>query len=431
MIKNLAFFTVVARNYLAQAYVLGDSIKQFHPDFKFYIFLVDDINHDYESEVKSHGFSAIYPENIEVLDYQNLVFKYNIVEASTAVKPLITKFLLNSGVQGVMYIDPDVLCFRRLVEIFDLLERHSIIITPHILSPVDDDYLINDRFFLWSGAYNLGFLAVKNTNTTHLFLDWWNQRLMKYCLMSNELNLAVDQKWIDLVPSLFEDVLIYKNPAYNVAYWNLHERFLIKDNDGWIVSPNNEPLAFIHFSSFDVERPEIISKSLSPKSIINAEAELGRKTFSFDNRPDLKELFNKYLVLLTNANYKLFSSMPYGYSNYKNGEKISELERILYLTSSYWQNSCQSPFEVGTGTFFEACRNSGIKSKGDTVPKPGTNKLMREYTKVSPIFQFSIRLLVRFLGADKYALLARYITKQFLLYNHAFLIKKSLPKKND
>ena len=35
--------------------------------------------------------------------------------------------------------------------------------------------------------------------------------------------MFTDQRWIDFVPSLF-DHFILKDPTYNVAYWNLHER---------------------------------------------------------------------------------------------------------------------------------------------------------------------------------------------------------------
>jgi hypothetical protein len=420
MSNNLAFFTVVARNYLAQAYVLGRSIKQFHPDSIFHIFLVDDVNRAHKVEIEGQGFSIIYPEDVKIPTYQKLVFKYNVIEASTAVKPLITKFLLDAGEQKVVYVDPDMLCFRQLIELHELLDAYSIIITPHSLSPIDDDYLINDRLFLWSGAYNLGFLAVSNTKITYDFLDWWNKRLEKYCILSSELNLGVDQKWIDLVPSFFENVLILKNPAYNFAYWNIHERTIEKIDSHWHVKDSGKALALVHFSSFDVNHPELISKSLLSKSVINSNSL--KKSFSSENRPDLTEICCKYAEMLISAEYKRFISIPYGFSNYGNGERISDLERILYLSSSVWQEKYQNPFEIGKGSFHEACRGAGIKAEKNSMPKQSISSLKQSYGKASIITHLIIRIMIRVLGVERYSLLAKYIVKQFSLYNHSFLI---------
>ena len=43
--------------------------------------------------------------------------------------------------------------------------------------------------------------------------------------------MFTDQRWVDFMPSLFSHHLL-KDPGYNVAYWNLHERPLTALTDG-------------------------------------------------------------------------------------------------------------------------------------------------------------------------------------------------------
>ena len=59
--------------------------------------------------------------------------------------------------------------------------------------------------------------------------------------------MFTDQRWVDFAPSFF-DHFILKDPTYNVAYWNLHERDLEWTDGRYLV--NGQPLTFFHFSGF-------------------------------------------------------------------------------------------------------------------------------------------------------------------------------------
>jgi hypothetical protein len=45
--------------------------------------------------------------------------------------------------------------------------------------------------------FNLGFIAVKNSEQSYEFLEWWNTRLEFDCISDIENNLFTDQRWID------------------------------------------------------------------------------------------------------------------------------------------------------------------------------------------------------------------------------------------
>src|SRR5205807_1871850 len=93
---------------------------------------------------------------------------------------------------------------------------------------------------------------------TAAFLRWWEERLEDDCRIDVAHGLFTDQKWIDLVPGLFPSTAILRDPAYNVAFWNMHERQITREGDGYRV--NGRPAAFFHISGFNPEKPGVVSK---------------------------------------------------------------------------------------------------------------------------------------------------------------------------
>ena len=132
---------------------------------------------------------------------------------------------------------------------------------------IDDDYKPSELDILLAGSYNLGFLAIGATPTTRTFLKWWQDRLYANCQIAFDKGMFVDQRWIDLVPGLFDGVHILRGPEYNVAYWNLHSRSVEFRNGRLTV--NSQPCRFFHFSGFDPNKnyPQSQSTRLDLRSI--------------------------------------------------------------------------------------------------------------------------------------------------------------------
>ena len=100
------------------------------------------------------------------------------------------------------------------------------------------------------GAFNFGFFAVKNSKNGLDFARWWRDRLVDFCYDDIPNGLFTDQKWGDLVPGMFDGVLVLRDPGYNVATWNINNRKItIDENDKYWV--NGSKLKFYHFSGFD------------------------------------------------------------------------------------------------------------------------------------------------------------------------------------
>ena len=418
-VSGTQFVTVVAQNYLAYALVLGESVGRFHPDANFSIFLVDDVDHRWKSLIESRGFSAIYPEEIPLPDYRKFVFQYNVTEACTGVKPFVLQLLFERGAEHAIYIDPDALCFRRLDEIFAAFEQHCIVLTPHICSPAPDDYYPGERDFLKSGVFNLGFLALRRGPTSTEFLRWWASHLALECVQETDAGLFVDQKWMDLAPACFDGVCILRNPAYNIAYWNLHERFLEERAGVLYESQSSIPVAFLHFSGIVPGSVEEITKYVQRNPIGWSER---KKRYTLRERPDLAGAFKMYDQLLAAEKIENFSAIPYGYAAYDNGENISQLERSLFLRSDMWRNSSADPFSTRPNSFRDACRAAGVRAASTPGSRQSGQQTAKAYGTYMRFIEFALRCCLRVLGPQRYLDFAKYMRHQFLASNHEFLL---------
>ena len=159
----------------------------------------------------------------------------------------------------LVYLDPDILLFRPMVEVFDGLGAHNIVLIPHIMQPLQDGKEPSDLSIMKSGVYNLGFLGVRNDPEARALIAWWGERCYLHCRVDVAGHMFTDQRWMDLAPAFVPNPLILRHPGYDVAYWNLAHRRMEQDGDGaWLV--NGDPLVFFHFSGISPEDPTVFSK---------------------------------------------------------------------------------------------------------------------------------------------------------------------------
>ena len=290
---NIAF-TICSNNYLAHAKTLGDSFLEYHPEAKFIIGLVDKLDASFDYTVFSK-FIIIPVEELQIAGFEELNTKYNIVELNTAVKPFYFHHLFTVfKPEKLLYIDPDILVCSHFDEVFDVLDKKNIVLTPHICKPIDDEYAPTDYHTLRGGVFNLGFIALSQYEKVKEFLDWWGARVVKYGFADFSRNMFYDQLWINYVPTLFDNYYILKHPGYNMANWNLHERELSVKEEKYFVN-EEYPLRFFHFSSYKFNKPEQICSYLT--------------RFDFNSRPDLLLLFADYQQRLLDNNVCIIANL--------------------------------------------------------------------------------------------------------------------------
>lgn len=278
-------FTLCSNNYLAHAKTLGDSITEKNTNVIFIIGLVDKKNPEIDYSLFS-AFEIIEYDEIQCNDFPRMLSSYTIVEFNTAVKPFYIELLWERYGKEcyIYYIDPDIVFYSPIEELNTHLITNDILITPHLIKAQIPLNSVETNL-LKTGIFNLGFIGLKYSENTFEFIKWWQERLKVYCYMSKIETFYVDQIWVNFVPALFDKVFILREPIYNMAWWNLSERILIEQNDEYFVNDSTQKLVFFHFSGYKPGSNKMIGR-------------IDSDDYSFEKRPDLKNIFVEYEQML-------------------------------------------------------------------------------------------------------------------------------------
>lgn len=331
-------FTSISFSYLDRARVLGTTLKQQHPDWMLWLCVSDIDPPGLTLDLSLDPFDRVVRiDELDIRDREQWIFGHDLVELCTAVKGMMLHRLMTQGAEKVVYLDPDIAVFGRLDHVLDLLDRHSIVLTPHLTQPEssEDAILDNEVGSLKHGIYNLGFLAVRRTSEGIRFAEWWRDRLLAFCHDDVPRGLFTDQRWCDLAPALFEDLHILRDPGYNVAAWNLSNRPLGFDADGTLRAAGC-PLRFVHFTK------------------VNSVGEAMLERYA-NGHTEIFELLKWYRRQLS---AKLVAGLPadyWGFGSYRDGTPIKRIERVTYRSERHLQERFPHPFESGPGNFQAWC----------------------------------------------------------------------------
>lgn len=306
-------FTTCTAAYLAQAKTLGDSIVQTNPGYRLCIGLVDKINGQFDpGAFIPHEIIEVDALHIPVFD--EMSHRYSLLELCCAVKPWFALYILkNFSAKQIIYLDTDVLVTSTLQFIEEQFIHNSILLSPHILSPLPaDGKRPHETGILKTGIYNAGFFGVNNDNIGNAFLNWWKNILVDYCYEDSTRGLASDQTWLNFVPLFFDNVEIIRHPGCNVAYWNLHEREVEKINGMYFIN-KKFPLLFFHFSGYSIHHPDKVSKH--------------QDRFSMEENPAVQEIFYRYQSILLENKHETFRKIPF---YYKSGSQGNWLKKIRW-----------------------------------------------------------------------------------------------------
>ena len=331
---ELIFFTIVAKNYISFARTLTDSITAQYPNAIIYV-LICDRNYKFLDKNNTH-IKFISLEELNLPNFDQFAFRYDILEFSTALKPYVFKWIFEKKQhKSAIYLDPDIYLISRLTEVEKKLKENvSVILTPHLLDPINDNFHPNEQTMLQVGSYNLGFIAINNNLEGNKLIKWWANRLEKNGFVDLKNGLFTDQKWANLMPSLFHSVYILRHPGYNLAYWNLAQRKISFKNNNYLV--NGKPLAFVHFSGIDPLKPTIFSKH--------------QDRLKINNIGPIKVIFDHYIKSLIKNDYIMTHKLPYAFNFLKDGTRISSAMRFYYnnLRNKRYLN----PFRELNANFF-------------------------------------------------------------------------------
>ena len=347
--KRLAIFTICSNNYLPFARVLFASARRHHPQAALFLCLADRIAGP--PDPGDSAWTAVAAETLAIPDFASLAFRYDIMEFNTALKPFMFLHLLDErGFDAALYFDPDIELFAPAAAVTNALAAGAaLVLTPHLCSPCEDPEEPNDIWIMRAGAYNLGFLAASRCAEALELLAWWARRLRYQCINAQPQGLFVDQKFMDLAPGYAPHTAIVRDPALNVAYWNLRQRCLGQTAAGWTV--DGAPLVFFHFSGFNPHDPSRLSKH-DPH-------------FAGDLAPPLRALTQHYAEALLAAGYGKDLGPPYAYGAFASGVRIPAAVRQMFREwHPFWASD---PFQTYQAFLDEAWPGAARAGPGHIV----------------------------------------------------------------
>ena len=161
-----------------------------------------------------------------------------------SLKPVFLNRLLEVEQLGkVIYVDNDITFFNSFDFLFDMLDDHRVLITPHWFG-IEPGVDVDDMLWLgYVGYFNAGFFGASKDATE--ILNWWAKANLFRCERKVEEGLWDDQRYLDIMPVYFEKVGVVHHQGCNVAPWN---KVFLKRSvvEGEVLINGKWPVVFIH-----------------------------------------------------------------------------------------------------------------------------------------------------------------------------------------
>lgn len=347
-----ALVTVVTRNYLHYANSLRESCRRWLPNCDFHVILIDRLPPQFTS---SEQTSIIFADQLGIPNWKRFAFQYTPFELSCSLKPYAMSFLMEQGYEQIIFLDADIYAFSPLDSVTRGLEQSSIVLTPHLLQPLPEDgKRPTHNAYLTSGAFNGGLVACRADDTGRAFLAWWANRLKSDCYVDQSSGVIVDQKWLDLVPSLFPNVHIVRNPGCNTGHWTLSQFTLSGDPlKGFRVG--DHPLECFHFSNFLPSNPFEFMRTQT------------RVTFS--SSPALKQIVTDYHSALDRNGAAQYSNLGCASDCMSDGTLIKPEWREAIRRQHPNFDGIEDPFDIKSTkdllASFRSIESKAIKWRSD------------------------------------------------------------------
>lgn len=318
MANNTCIFTIVSNNYLHYANTLFESLREHCPDAKLTLGLCDKRSPD----IDYGDIDIIELDALPIKHLDRFIYQYNILELNTAIKPYVIEILMERGFDNVIYFDPDIKIYSSLDPMLSLLNVHNVLLTPHLTAPLEDEKLPSEQSILQAGSYNLGYIGLSVTPESKRLVKWWQGKLYKDCVVDLPNGLFVDQKWMDMAPSLFDGVHICKDAGWNVAYWNLAHRNIEKKSESQFYV-NDSPLMFFHYSGYSIE-----AKTLSKHQ---------NRYLKTSKGAELVELCDIYNKALKRNGIDRYKSVPFAFSKFCDGVNVPPFATTIIREDSFFE----------------------------------------------------------------------------------------------
>ena len=247
------FCTAADVNFAPRVLALNDSLKKFSNDYTLHLLCLD-------KEI----FDAIEDENIKKYSLSSLMRTDKLLESASSNKPS-REALINSKsieqatklqfiwalsayfswycldvleIEDILYIDSDIYFYNDWRVIYESVGEASVGIVEHRCKYNPDN-----------GKYNVGIVYFKNDLDGYRCAFFWKNWLLTVGHEYYESHSTCgDQKYLELFPILFDNVIVLDKFIGHLAPWNFLSHEYKKNKIIW--NGIEQDLLYCHFSNF-------------------------------------------------------------------------------------------------------------------------------------------------------------------------------------
>lgn len=246
------FCTMVSEEYLLKGITFYNSLKKRCENFHLWICCMDEESFEILSQLNLVNATVIPRKDIETFAYRKIRPTRTLQEYCWALKPQLCLSMLETykEIDRLIYCDADLYFFSNPKPIFEEWGNSSMFMCSQRADPK-----LGARY----GYYQAGLLGFRQGEKARDILNWWKNKCLEWCFdVNDELwNRWGDQKYLEHLPHLFEDVKIVRNIGVNAAPWNLvmNSLYTVHQIDNTTLLDDHELVVF-HFGSLKVINKE-------------------------------------------------------------------------------------------------------------------------------------------------------------------------------
>lgn len=248
-----AICTIITGDYGHYALVLHDSICNFNSDIPLYVFISEgDLDSSILKEISNRrNLYLLSKADLEESELtQKIYSKYsnnNMDALRWSMKPVVMNYLLQKEYERVIYVDWDIHFFNDFNFLFEDLKKCNLLLSPHwrCSDPILDLETFKLNFL--DGIYNGGFVGSSRGGISAL--EYWAKLCLFNCEVNRNAGFYVDQRYLDLLPTRFDEIKSITHKGCNIANWNTLDCRRVVQQSGEVLINDEFPIVFIHFTN--------------------------------------------------------------------------------------------------------------------------------------------------------------------------------------
>ncbi|MFZ1994037.1 MAG: hypothetical protein WAU75_08000 [Solirubrobacteraceae bacterium] len=310
---------IATRRQLPGARALARALRVHDPGVRCLVLVLDDVH--YEVSPAPEPFQIVRPESLDLSRFGLLAGIHAAPELEVVVRPAFLRHALDQAEGPVIHLGADTALCGSLGPVFELLERHPIVLVPRLHAPVPRDHVrLTDADVARRGVFDPGMLGVAPGADLDGLLRAWSDRVE---LDSSDETPLPSGRFLDMAPGFVPAAHILVDAGIGVSHLNLHERRISRHQERWWA--NDRPLVTFDFDGMEVTRQD-----------------------------EMVELVAGHLQELDACGRAEADGLPYGYDQLADGTPLTPRLRVAIRDAELYGRLARSPFSaVGTSDLLQ------------------------------------------------------------------------------